>query len=195
MHRAETWLKAIVDANRTGYAATWVPPNVSWVVSGNGGSVKPEPVPRALPTTTPVPVTVKDVSKSCRKRALSATLAPAAQRISASQRDSNLTLPDACQAVAGAPAPMVNEAGAPGHVVAPRPPRAIPLASNGAPPKKPSYALEAPRHQFMCRTGVGGRGSSFAIKWGPDQKHKTERQARSAAQAWVRLECAKRGFS
>ena len=199
MLRAEAWLKALVDANLQGYAATWVPPIVSWVVSGNGGSVKPEPVPRALPSTTPIPVTVKDVStpnrsKPNRKRALSETLAPAAQRINVSQRDQNLTSPSACQAVAGAPAPKVNEAGAPEHVAAPRPPCAVPLPSNGASQKRPHFSLEAPRSQFMCRTGVTGRGSSVAMKWGPRQQFKTQLQARKAAEQWVSAECAKRGF-
>ena len=38
----------------------------------------------------------------------------------------------------------------------------------------------------MCRTGLGGPGSTFAIKFGPKEKHKTEQAAKDAADKWLK---------
>ena len=132
MHRSEDWLKAILEANRNGFSPTWVPPTISWVVSGDLVGCHPLlPIPRALPSATPVPVAMEDMTGKRRRlkrktpQTISEVLAPAARRIKTSQRDQNLAAPSAAQSVAGAPPPMVTEAGAPANVVAPRvrPPR------------------------------------------------------------------------
>jgi hypothetical protein len=49
----------------------------------------------------------------------------------------------------------------------------------------PHFNLERTRLQVMCRTGKGGPGSSFAIKYGVGQAMKTEQQALTRAKAWV----------
>ena len=128
MHRSGDWLKAIVATNRSGFSPDWVPPVISWVVSGDQVGRHPlPPMPRALPYATPVAVAMEDVSKRRikRKRACSEVLAPAAQK---SQRDQNLAAPSAAQSIAGAPPPMVNEAGAPANVAAPRVQPAVAVA-------------------------------------------------------------------
>ena len=61
MSKADKWLTALVDANNVGHSPTWVPPAISWTVSGNHVGVHPVPsVPRALPAASPVPVTMED---------------------------------------------------------------------------------------------------------------------------------------
>ena len=42
----------------------------------------------------------------------------------------------------------------------------------------------------MCRTGVGGAGSTYQISFGTCQKYTSESAARAAAERWVRGECA-----
>ena len=49
----------------------------------------------------------------------------------------------------------------------------------------PCYAFERSRNQVMCRTGLGGSGSTFAIKYGNNEKCKTEAAAVDAAKAWL----------
>lgn len=49
----------------------------------------------------------------------------------------------------------------------------------------PCYAFERSRNQVMCRTGLGGPGSTFAIKYGKNEKCKTEAAAVAAAKAWL----------
>ena len=105
LHRAEQWLREI-EANRKGFSPTWVPPAISWVVSGDPISRHPVlPVmPRALPSATPVPVAMEDVTKRrvTKKRMethRSDVLAPAARRLKTSQRDQNLAAPSAAQSV------------------------------------------------------------------------------------------------
>ena len=64
------------------------------------------------------------------------------------------------------------------------------------PVKRPSVSTERSRGppHFMCRSGVGGPGSTFKIAWGPGQKHTSEKAARAAADNWVRAECKRRGI-
>ena len=137
MHRSRDWLTEIVQANSQGFAATWLPPVISWVVSGGkstddvGLPMPRLPMPRALPTATPVPVAMQDVSRVRLKRKQSVSELPAAQRMRASQRDQNLAVPSAAQSVAGAPPPVVNEAGAPANATAPPERPAVPVVRNG----------------------------------------------------------------
>ena len=128
MFKAHKWLTALMAANHNGFSPTWVPPAISWVVSGEHVGAPLPPMPRALPLGTPAPVVMEDVSRRRikRKRPPSEVLAPAGQRIRASQRDQNLVMPSAEQSVAGAPPPMVSETGAPENVLRP----AVPVVRN-----------------------------------------------------------------
>ena len=96
----------------------WLAPDISWIVSDAQQSLQQTPMTRALPSATPVPVVMEDVRRRRlkRKTASGAASAPAAQII----RAQNFVQPSAAQSVAGAPLPMVNEAGAPANVAAPR---------------------------------------------------------------------------
>ena len=60
--------------------------------------------------------------------------------------------------------------------------------------KRPHFSLEKNRGQFMCRTGVGGPGSTYQISFGAGKQYKSESAALKAAQHWLRDECAGRGF-
>ena len=60
--------------------------------------------------------------------------------------------------------------------------------------KRPYFALEKQRGQFMCRTGVGGAGSTYKISFGQGKQHRSESAARKAAEHWLHGECALRGF-
>ena len=129
MHRASEWLTNLLRANLNRLSPTWLAPDISWIVSDAQQSLQQTPMTRALPSATPVPVVMEDVSRRRLKRKqadrlaplrnleeLSAALAPAAQRI----RAQNFVQPSAAQSVAGAPLLAVNEAGAPANVAAPR---------------------------------------------------------------------------
>ena len=125
MARGHDWLTTMVAANRQkGFSPTWVPPVISWVVSGGQQHVVPAAplpsVPRALPLAAPAPVRVADVKRRItRKR-------PASE-VFISQRARNLARPNAANSVAGAPLQQVNENGAPGNVAAPRTRPAVPV--------------------------------------------------------------------
>ena len=142
LHRADQWLRGIVQANQAGFSPTWVPPTISWVVSGDPMSRPPVlPVPQVLPHATPVPVTMTDTSKKrirCKQTAPNEVLAPAARRLKTSQRDQNLAVPSAEHGVDGAPLLQVNEAGAPPSVAAPCVQPAVPVAAPGTRKKKKS---------------------------------------------------------
>ena len=60
--------------------------------------------------------------------------------------------------------------------------------------KRPTFSLETNRGQIMCRTGVGGPGSTYKISFGAGKQFKSESAALKAAQHWLREECASRGF-
>ena len=60
--------------------------------------------------------------------------------------------------------------------------------------KRPHFSLETKRGQFMCRTGVGGPGSTYKISFGAGKQFKSESAALKAAQHWLREECARGGF-
>jgi hypothetical protein len=117
MVKAQEWLTDLIASNRNGFSPTWVPPVISWVVSGEHmpQHAPPPPMSRALPPGTPVPVTVEDKSRRriCHKRPAGDMSVPAGQRkgTKASQRDQNLAVPSAVQSVVGAPLAMVNGAG------------------------------------------------------------------------------------
>ena len=56
------------------------------------------------------------------------------------------------------------------------------------PPSKaeaPSWSVEHSRMQVMCRTGLGGPGSTKAIKFGPGLQHRSQASAVTAAKAWL----------
>ena len=48
------------------------------------------------------------------------------------------------------------------------------------------YGLERSRNQVMCRTGLGGPGSTLAMKWGSGQQFATEALAVAAAKKWLK---------
>ena len=122
MSKAYDWLTALVDANEKGFSATWVPPTISGVVSGNHASELAimQSVPRVLPAATPVPVRTEDKKKRVRgKRPSSLQAESQRKQACLNQRDRNLSPPSAAQSVAGAPLAEVNENGAPANVPAP----------------------------------------------------------------------------
>ena len=149
MIKAHKWMTDLMAANSNGFSPTWVPPAISWVVSGEHVGAPLPPMPRALPLGTPAPVVMEDVSKRIRrKRPPSQVLAPAGQRIRASQRDQNLAMPSAEQSVAGAPPPMVSETGAPENVLRPCVDPAVPVVRNNpAAPRGRRGALPRVRGQ------------------------------------------------
>ena len=54
--------------------------------------------------------------------------------------------------------------------------------------KKPGLCLERTRSQVMCRSGLGGPGSTKAIKYGPGAPFKSEEDALRAARIWLAQE-------
>ena len=60
--------------------------------------------------------------------------------------------------------------------------------------KLPRFSLEKDRGQFMCRTGVGGAGSTHKISFEAGKQYKSELLARKASEHLLRGECARRGF-
>ncbi len=65
-----------------------------------------------------------------------------------------------------------------------------------APPcgKRPSLVSEQSRSQFMCRTGLGGPGSSVRFAYGGGASFPTKAAAKSAANAWLQKELARQGL-
>ena len=62
------------------------------------------------------------------------------------------------------------------------------------PQKRPHFSLEQHRGQYMCRTGIAGPGSTYAIAFGASRQCKSQSEALQAAESWVRDQCALRGF-
>ena len=60
--------------------------------------------------------------------------------------------------------------------------------------KAPSWGAERSRKQIMCRTGLGGPGSTVRFAYGKDCKYASEGQAKAAAIKWVQAEKKKRGL-
>jgi len=60
--------------------------------------------------------------------------------------------------------------------------------------KKPYFAVERSRNQVMCRTGLGGPGSSHKIPYGPKEKAKTEAAAVAMGKVWVNHQMELRGI-
>jgi hypothetical protein len=60
--------------------------------------------------------------------------------------------------------------------------------------KAPSWGAERSRKQIMCRTGLGGPGSTERFAYGKDCKYASEGQAKAAAIKWVQAEKKKRGL-
>ena len=54
--------------------------------------------------------------------------------------------------------------------------------------KAPSWGAERSRKQIMCRTGLGGPGSTERFAYGKDCKYASEGQAKAAAIKWVQAE-------
>lgn len=82
MSKADDWLTTLVGANKNGFSPTWVPPTISWVVSGNhvGATHGPMPsVPRALPAKISVPVTMEDKNKRLRSNTENADMSKSAR--------------------------------------------------------------------------------------------------------------------
>ena len=55
---------------------------------------------------------------------------------------------------------------------------------------KPHYGIEHTRKQVMCRTGRGGKGSSFAIPYGSEGPE----AATKKAEKWLAKELKAQGF-
>ncbi len=53
-------------------------------------------------------------------------------------------------------------------------------------PSKANTSHEASRHQYMCRTGLKGKGQNFAKTYGPNCKYTTMCEAKNAAEEWLR---------
>jgi hypothetical protein len=49
----------------------------------------------------------------------------------------------------------------------------------------PTFGVERSRSQVMCRTNLGGPGSTHAIKFGNNEQYKTEAAAVAAARKWL----------
>ena len=60
--------------------------------------------------------------------------------------------------------------------------------------KAPSWGVERSRKQIMCRSGLGGPGSTEKIVYGKNCKYASERLARAAAIKWVQAMKKKRGL-
>ena len=60
--------------------------------------------------------------------------------------------------------------------------------------KAPSWGAERSRNQIMCRTGLGGPGSTEKFVYGKNCKFASEGQAKAAAIKWVQAEKKKRGL-
>ena len=60
--------------------------------------------------------------------------------------------------------------------------------------KAPSFSVERSRNQIMCRTGLGGPGSTEKFAYGKNCKYASEGQAKAAAIKWVQAEKNKRGL-
>ena len=121
MPRAAMWLRDIVQQNINGKSDSWKPPQISWVLASHRllHGLIADSFPRALPSATPVPVTMEDVRHRMRRKQPGPT-SPAVKKIRTRQRDQNLVQPSPGQSVAGAPLLAVNEAGAPSDVAMPR---------------------------------------------------------------------------
>jgi hypothetical protein len=60
--------------------------------------------------------------------------------------------------------------------------------------KAPSFTVERSRNQVMCRTGLGGPGSTEKFVYGKKCKFASEDNATVAAIKWVQAEKKKRGL-
>ena len=60
--------------------------------------------------------------------------------------------------------------------------------------KAPSWGAERSRKQIMCRTGLGGPGSTERFAYGKDRKYASEGQAKAAAIKRVQAEKKTRGL-
>ena len=126
MWRAAKWLRALVQDNTNGTSESWKPPQISWVLASHRLShgLIADSFPRALPSVTPVPVTMQDVRHRLRRKQPASGPAnpqdgPKMKKIRTRQRGQNLVEPSPGESVAGAPLLAVNQAGAPSHVATP----------------------------------------------------------------------------
>ena len=60
--------------------------------------------------------------------------------------------------------------------------------------KAPSWGVERSRNRIMCRTGLGGPGSTEKFVYGKNCKYASERLARAAAIQWVQAMKKKRAL-
>jgi predicted lysophospholipase L1 biosynthesis ABC-type transport system permease subunit len=60
--------------------------------------------------------------------------------------------------------------------------------------KAPSLTIERSRNQIMCRTGLGGPGSTEKFAYGKNCKFASEGHAKAAAIKWVQAAKKKRGL-
>ena len=58
--------------------------------------------------------------------------------------------------------------------------------------KKPHFAHESSRNQYMCRTGLSGSGQNTGFKY--DAKNGSQQSALAKATAWVKAELKKQGY-
>lgn len=58
----------------------------------------------------------------------------------------------------------------------------------------PSFSVERSRSQVMCRTGLGGPGSTVGLQYGKGKKYKKEVDAVAAAKIWLKKELKSQGL-
>jgi hypothetical protein len=63
-------------------------------------------------------------------------------------------------------------------------------------PKRPTLSFEQSRGppHFLCRSGLGGLGSTCRFKFGKGEEYPSEAAARAAAERWVKAELKRRGL-
>ena len=59
---------------------------------------------------------------------------------------------------------------------------------------KPFFSVERSRDQVMCRTGLGGPGSSLKMPYGKGAKYASEAAAVKVAMVWVEKEKKRQGL-
>ena len=79
----------------------------------------------------------------------------------------------------------------------PQPAKKRKQPSEGTPPEKkqktpkPSIGHETTRNQYLCRTGLTGKGQYLAMPYGPGKKYANAKAAENAAKIWLEAQKAK----
>ena len=72
--------------------------------------------------------------------------------------------------------------------VVPSPPPKKKTPPTKSPVKAPFWCIEHSMSQVMCRTGLGGKGSTKALRFGPGKEYSTQEAAMKVGDAWVAQE-------